>query len=113
MSEHNSEAADGDNVVRLPPPPEREPLLAGPFQVWKVIVDGRAIPGLTGFPDGEGQTALVVDDRFCITFPTEHAYGAAWLIAQAIAIGQGYPFSGALTKDQPFAPTISSVGPLP
>jgi hypothetical protein len=90
------------NVVDFPSeePPE---LLIGPFQVYHVIVDGRRIPRLTGHPDGD-KIMLIVDGRFGASFSKDQAYGAATLIAQALAVASGYAHLGAETKDQPFAP---------
>lgn len=100
-----------DNVVTLqqPEPPE---LLIGPFEVWKVQVEGRIIPRLTGFHDGD-KIALVVDGRFSASFAKEDAYGAAVLIAEALAIGQGYSHMGAENKDMPFAPVGCELSSLP
>lgn len=78
--------------------------LVGPFEVYQVIVEGRAIPRLTGRKPSEYQTTLTVDDRFSATFTDDAAAQAAWLISQAMAIGAGYSHLGALSKDQPFAP---------
>lgn len=100
---------DENNVVNLPPRKEPPDLLIGPFEVWKVSVEGRIIPGLTGHPDGN-RIALVVDGRFSASFPKELAHDAAWLIAQALAIGAGYPSLGAETKGRPFAPIGCQVG---
>lgn len=97
-----------DNVVRLPPQPEPPELLIGPFEVWKVQVEGRIIPRLTGCRDGD-KIMLVVDNRFGYSFRKEDAYGAAHLIANALAIGAGYPWLGAENKDMPFAPVGHAV----
>jgi hypothetical protein len=91
------------SVVDFPQSPARPDLLVGPFEYWKVVVDGRAIPHLTGFHDGGG-IALVVDGRFAATFPPELAHQAARLIANAMAVAEGYPHMGATSKEQPFAP---------
>jgi len=85
-------------------------LLVGPFETWRVVVDGRIIPGLTGRKASEYQTELVLDGRFSATFTDDVAAQAAWLIAQALAIGQGYSHLGALNKDRPFAPQSMEVG---
>jgi hypothetical protein len=98
---------DPDKVVRIEfgetlhdgTPPS---LLIGPFTEYCVVVEGRDIPGLTGYPDGD-KIALVVDRRFSASFAPEDAHQAAWLIAQALAIGAGYPWLGATSKNQPFA----------
>lgn len=92
-----------DNVTQFPPPPEQPPLLIGPFEEYRVQVDGRLIPRLTGHPDGD-KIALVVDHRFSASFTKEDAPQVAWLIAQAMAIGEGYAHMGAENKDRCFAP---------
>jgi hypothetical protein len=99
-----------DNVVQFPPLEKRPDLLVGPFEEWRVQVEGRIIPRLTGYHDGD-KIALVVDHRFSSSFEPDAAYSAAWLIAQAMAIAEGYPFLGAETKQQPFAPMGISIGP--
>lgn len=99
-----------DNVVQLPPPEKPPELLIGPFEVWKVQVDGRIIPRLTGWKEGD-ETWLCVDNRFAQGFKTEEdARGAAVLIAQASAVASGYPHMGAETKDMPFAPIGCGIG---
>ena len=91
-----------DNVVNFAAA-EKPTLLVGPFETWKVIVGGRVIPRLSGKREGD-QIWLTVDDRFTARFSEEGAYNAAYLLAEALAIGEGYPHSGAENKDKPFAP---------
>lgn len=100
------------NVVNLPPAPKRPELLVGPFKEWRVQVDGRIIPRLTGHKDGD-KIALVVDGRFSASFAEDDAHQAAWLIAQAMAISEGYPHLGADEKRQPFAPMGGELGGIP
>ena len=97
-----------DNVTQFPTR-ELPPLLIGPFQEWRVIVEGRAIPRLTGYKEGD-KIALVVDGRFSATFSEADARQVAWLIANATAIAEGYPWLGAESKNQPFAPICSEIG---
>lgn len=92
-----------ENITPFPKPQEQPDLLIGPFKEWRVQVEGRIIPNLTGFHDGD-KIALVVDKRFSASFAPDDARQAAWLIAQALAIGAGYPSLGATSKDIPFAP---------
>jgi len=92
-----------NNVIQMPPAEKQPELLVGPFQQWRVQVDGRIIPRMTGYYDGD-KIALVVDGRFSASFSKEEAYQAAWLIAQAMAIGEGYAHLGAANKERPFAP---------
>jgi hypothetical protein len=98
-----------DNVVKMPQPPEPPELLVGPFKEWRVRVDGRMIPKLTGSHEENGRVFLVVDNRYGASFAKEDAYQAAWLIAQAMAIGAGYPHLGAESKAMPFAPLGSEI----
>ena len=101
-----------DNVIHLPPQPAPPELLIGPFEEWRVQVDGRIIPRLTGFHDGD-KIALVLDRRWSASFSKDDAYQAAWLIANALAIGEGYPHMGAENKDMPFAPIGCAISSLP
>lgn len=100
-----------DNVTQLP---KREPLdpLVGPFEYHKVVVEGRAIPGLSGYRDGD-LTALVLDNRLSISVPPELAHQVAWFAANALAIGAGYSHLGAESKDRPFAPQCIELGEVP
>ena len=98
-----------DNIIRLPPNEQPPEFLIGPFKVWRVQIDGRIIPRLTAFHDGD-KIALVVDNRFSASFPYADAYLAASLIAHAIAIGEDYSHLGADTKDRPFAPIGHAIG---
>ncbi len=66
---------------------------------------------MTGFHDGD-KIALVVDHRFSASFAKEDVYQAAWLIAQAMAIGEGYSHLGAPNKERPFAPVGTRLGSL-
>ena len=94
-----------DTIVEFPQAPE---LLVGPFQEWRVVVDGRFVPRLDGRADGD-DIWLTVDRRFTAKFPKDLAYQAAALIAEAMAICSGYPHFGADSKAQPFAPIAIGV----
>lgn len=100
------------SVVNFPAAAKPIDPLVGPFQEWRVQVDGRIIPRLTGFYDGD-KIALVVDKRFSASFAKEDVYQAAWLIAQAMAIGEGYSHLGAMNKDMPFAPIGTQLDSVP
>ena len=99
-----------DNVVEFPKEEVPE-VLIGPFTQYRVTVEGRIIPGLTGWKEGD-TTWLCVDGRFGQPFTREGAYNAAILIAQAMAIAQGYAHLGAESKDRPFAPIGTEIGPV-
>lgn len=106
------------SVVQFPPvefPTFEKPaeLLLGPFEVWRVIVDGRVIPNLTGYREGPDQTCFVVDDRFGCSVPNEIAHSVAYVIANAMAVGAGYSHLGAVTKDMPFAPAAVGLDTVP
>lgn len=92
-----------ETVVQFP---EREgpPDLNGPIrQGCHVIVNGRMIPNLHMYEDGD-ETVFVLDSRLAFGFPKEIAHQAAAFAANAMAIGAGYSYLGAETKDRPFAP---------
>jgi hypothetical protein len=90
-------------VVQFPSK-EEDTFLIGPFEEYRVLVDGRHIRGLTGSRMADGSVQLHVDNRFCGIFSTEvDAKQAAYLIANAWAIGSGYSHAGAESKDHPFA----------
>lgn len=100
------------DIIDFPPPIDpnaaAEAMLVGPFETYRIVVDGRCIPHLTAFRDGD-KIALVVDDRFSHSFNKADAYQAAWLIGNALAVGAGYSHIGAETKEQPFAPIMSQM----
>lgn len=96
------------DVLQFPDAPKQPSLLVGPFQEWRVVVEGRAIPRLTGFHDGD-KIAMVVDGRWSASFSEADARQVAWLIANATAVAEGYPWLGAESKGQPFAPLCSEI----
>lgn len=101
-----------DNVTKFPEKPKAE-LLVGPFTEYRVLVEGRIVPKLTGHPDqtfGDG-ISLVVDNRFSIWVEKERAPDVAWLIAQAMAVTAGYSHFAADEKAGPFARIACEVGP--
>lgn len=99
-----------DNVLEFPPAPAPTEFLIGPFQGYRVVVEGRCIPGLTGFKDGD-KIALVVDGRFSVSLSDGDARNVAWLLANAIAVAQGYPCLSSETRERPFAPLVMSIEP--
>lgn len=104
-----------DNVTALPKreEPAQPEWLVGPFEEYRVLVDDRVMPRLTGFREGD-KIWLVVDGRFaCGPFDEEQARQAARLAGQAMAVTAGYPHLGATTKDRPFAPLGMAIDTLP
>lgn len=73
--------------------------------VGDVVIEGRLIPRLSANESADGSVELVLDGRFGVTFPDlGMASQAAWLVANALAIGEGYSFMGASDRNRPFAP---------
>lgn len=100
-----------ENVTAFPERPKQPDLLIGPFQEWRVVVDGRILPHLTGYRDGDGFW-LTVDNRLTAgPFTEEGARQAAWLAGNAMAVISGYPWLGAVSKDRPFAPQGAAIEP--
>jgi hypothetical protein len=104
-----------DNVTPFPP---RE---AGPdeflfkyHELDRVLIDNHEIPHLRGSrsPDGR-KVMLCLDNRFLLELPADIAKEVAAFAANALAIGQGYPWYGAKSKEQPFAPTAAGLGSVP
>lgn len=62
----------------------------GPYEEWRVVMDGRRVPFLNGRKDKDGAVHLMLDHRFGLTIPPDHAASTVWFIAQAIAVGLGY-----------------------
>lgn len=72
---------------------------------YSVVVEGREIPLLSMIDEVE-HIHLTLDNRLSIDIPRDYAPQVAWLVANALAIGQGYPSLNAQTKDMPFAPSV-------
>ncbi len=99
-----------DNVVQLPPLTEPPEWIIGPFESWRVVIDGRMIPRLNAFRQTDGRVTLILDGRFLLDLPSDGiARRVADFVANALAIGAGYPWMGADGKEMPFAPKVSEV----
>jgi hypothetical protein len=98
--ERNLKMAD---VVRFPPPEGPRSIIGPPLSGNRVIVEARVIPRMRAH-DTDAGIEIILDGRFSITISKDDAYPVAWMIAQALAIGQGYPSLNAPNKDCPFAP---------
>lgn len=97
------------SIYHLPPRLNAVDNMQGPERVGNtVIIDGRAIPKLHMHDNGD-EVEFVLDGRLAFGFPREWAYLAATFAANAMAIGSGYSFIGAETRERPFAPKC---GPL-
>lgn len=65
----------------------------GPFQQYKLTIDGYRIPYLTGLKK-DGRWYFTLDERFGVDVPERDGLGVAWLIANALAFGAGYSCFG-------------------
>ncbi len=83
--------------------------MIGPFEEYRVVLEGKLIPNLTAFREGEKEVCLVLDHRLSISVPAERAYDVAWLVANALAIGAGYPCFSADRKTEAFAAGCSAI----
>jgi hypothetical protein len=98
------------DIHSFPGPPAAPEWIIGPFEENRVVVEGRMIPGLTAHRQADGRVTLIVDRRFMVDFPSDEvARQAAWLVAQALAIGAGYSHLGAEGKDRAFAPMCAEI----
>lgn len=77
---------------------------------FTVQVEGRAIPRLAIHRLGDDQVTFILDERFAIDVPNEVAHRVAWMVANALAIGEGYPSLNATEKSRPFAPEVRFLG---
>jgi hypothetical protein len=99
-----------DNTIQFPTKPHN-PLefIVGPFEEYRVEVQGRMIPRLTAWKTDEGVN-LIVDGRYCVCVPENMGSDLAWLLANALAVGEGYASLSAETKERPFAPRSYEIG---
>lgn len=86
--------------------PDDKPLgfMIGPFEEYRVQIEGRIIPRLTCYREG-GKVWLLLDHKFGLECEDDGvAYRTASFVANALAIGEGYSSLSAETKARPFAP---------
>lgn len=82
-----------------------ERMLMPPDMERHVLVHGRVIPKLTAIRRN-GTVVFTLDQRFGLEVPDEFALPVAAFVAQAMAIGAGYPSASAESRDKPFAPQV-------
>ena len=99
----------GDVVDLRNEPPE---WIIGPFEVNRVMIDGRVIPGMAASRESDGRITLLLDNRFALTVPADLAFQVAHFAATAIAIGAGYSHIGGESRDRPFAPMGAQLGKI-
>lgn len=109
-----------DNVTPFTPRPQRNPdedpleFLFTYHEMDRVLIAGYEIKRLRGKRSPDGATVMfLLDDRFLLEVPNSVARDVAGFVANALAIGEGYPWYGAATKDRPFAPTAIGLGSIP
>ena len=74
------------DIVNLPTPKMPE-WIVGPFEEYRVIIDGRMIPRLNALRMSDGRVSLLLDKRFIIDLPDEGlAYQVASFAANALAM---------------------------
>lgn len=84
--------------------------LLSPHDAHGLVIDGRLIPRMHVATTGDRCT-LVLDGRFaCDGTPDEVARWAR-MVAQALAVGAGYPHLGADAPVRPFSPEIKTIAP--
>jgi hypothetical protein len=64
--------------------------IVGPFQSYRLLVDGRDVPFLKAFPEKGGVVHLLLDERYGLDVPVADADAFIPWIADAIAIAMGY-----------------------
>jgi len=100
-----------DNVTQFPIA-EPEPWYRSYAEAPRVIIEGRLIPMLRARERGD-EITIILDERFAIDVPMMLGRQVAWLVANALAIGAGYPHLGAESKECPFAPISTGLGEIP
>ena len=87
------------NVINLKIPSPLGNKLAG----HEIHYQGRVIPRLRG-KKIDNSYAIILDNRWEAIIPEEHIHPVLMLLANALAVGEGYSNAEANTKDKPFAP---------
>ena len=91
-----------DNVTPLR---KQSSLFGPPVTGHRCVIDGRVIPKLIVHQRGN-DVEFVIDGRFSCIVPDEYAHPVAHAIANALAIGAGYPSANAEDQSRPFAPKL-------
>lgn len=74
-------------IEQFPILPKRE-MLIGPFEDYRVVLDGKVIPLLTGRKQPNGRVWLELDHRFAGEFSEDDAWQVAHLVANAAPSAQ-------------------------
>jgi hypothetical protein len=75
-------------VDEAPQPSQVE--YVGPFESYRVVVNGWQVPLLQAHPVTGGGISLTLDDRYALDLPLQDAERIVPFIANAIAISLGY-----------------------
>lgn len=75
----------------------------------KICIEGKIIPKMLG-REHDGKYEILFDDRCTFIFDTlGAAHTACSMAAAALAVGEGYSWFNASSKDHPFAPTVCMI----
>lgn len=99
------------DVVKFPENKAPE-FMIGPFEEYRVVLEGKLIPKLTARHEGD-EIALILDHRLSISVPAARAYDIAWFVAESMAIGAGYPCFAADKKNEAFAVNCTQLEIVP
>jgi hypothetical protein len=104
-----------DKIIEFPKTEQKKSVeFIGPFvEKWKVAVEGFEIKKLSAIVMQNGNILLSLDNRFMVEGTPEEMEKWLWIVANALAIGEGYPWYGAQNKDVPFAPKIIGLSEAP
>jgi len=85
--------------------------IVGPFQSYRVIVDGRRVPFLEALPVNGGKVSLLLDGRYALDISVADADAFIPWVADAIAVAMGYTCHPRAGKEPlragPFPPSHS------
>jgi hypothetical protein len=85
----------------------------GPFDDWRVVVDGRRVPFLSARPVDGGKVDLTLDDRYGLLVDVETAEKVIPFLADAIAVAMGFTCHPRAGWDGPRPrPPMPRLGPL-
>lgn len=105
-----------DKIKEFPKDVKTKNELFGPqgHPSWhSALAEGHCIPKFK-IREWDNQIEIMLDERWIYQFPDlSIARLALTMAANAMAIGEGYPWLGAPTKDRPFAPKVIGLSELP
>ena len=93
-----------DNVIEIKTEDPKS-VLIGPFESYRVVVDGYRLPLLTGYKKGD-EIWITCDNRFTFgPFTEDTVYQACLMAGQCMAISKGF-CSLHVQEPAPFAPKV-------